>query len=274
MKEKIQQLIELMSSKNYEELHAVLEGYSVKELEKLVIRIDPSVWWMEEAIEDKLWKLIQRKWKLDAKFVSLQICSIKAAIEDKLQKLILQHRKGKLDAEFVFSPENKAKILHADKQLIEGQKKLYQEAEKEIMYLEKKQADKKTFIDLSEMVCWIEPLISAKDDTCDPYDPVGRIFVRTIDRIDWILKFTEISKCRLFFEGETCKESHTDEYFDKKQNWNNYDMPIKVEWDDFYISDGMYELCGRSLFSLSDVIRINSFQCTVNTKKHGWVQNF
>jgi hypothetical protein len=234
MKEEIQQLIEMMSSKNYEELHATLEGYSVKELEKLAICMGgPIIWLIEEA-----------------------------TIEDNLQRLILQHRKRKLDAEFVFSPENKAKILHVDKQLIEGYEKLNQEAEKEIMYFEKKRADKNAFIDLSEVTCWVKPFISAKDDA--------------YDGVDGILSGTVTCQCMLCFEGKIFKKSHSDdaEYYEIKQNWNNYDMPIKIEWDDFYISNGMYVLCKHSFFSLSDIIRINAFQYEVMTTKRGCVPNF
>jgi hypothetical protein len=74
-----------------------------------------------------------------------------------------------------------------------------------------------------------------------------------------------------YFSGET-REKLREFGFEKKLNWNECGMPIQVESADFYISDAMDTLCGYSLFSLSDVVRINFLRGKMKTEQDDVVE--
>ncbi|KAA6303689.1 MAG: hypothetical protein EZS26_000240 [Candidatus Ordinivivax streblomastigis] len=220
MNKKIQQLIGLMND-NYTELHTILSGYSVKELED-------SAMFLERA------------------------CSREHTPEYKLLELLLTHRKWKLDAEFVYTPTAIEKILRLDDKLMDCQEKLCKEAEQELVRLQQKKQSNNAFYDDYdyEVECKITPYIFARDTQ------QGGILYDAYDGIDEILSCIQF-KYMLHFSGENREQLRYYAYFKEKLNWNECDMPSQVESADFYISWGMHELCGHSLFSLSDILRIN-----------------
>jgi hypothetical protein len=219
VKNEIQQLIELMSD-NYTELHTILFAYSVKELEDRAMLLERA-------------------------------CSREHTPKYKLLKLLLTHRKRKLDAEFVYTPTAIEKILRLDDKLMDCQEKLCKEAEQELMRLKQKKQSNNAFCDDSdyEVECEITPYIFAKDAKHE-------ILFDAYDGIDELLSGT-LFKYILYFSGENCEQLRNHTYFKEKLNWNECDMPSQVKSADFYISWGMHELCGHSLFSLSDILRIN-----------------
>jgi hypothetical protein len=239
MKEKVKHLIELMGKEcgeGYEELYTVLGGCSVAELEDMAMFLKRA--WLREHTP-----------------------------EHELLRLVLEHRKWKLNAEFVYSPENVAKILHLDKQLMACQERLCQEAESEIVRLKQKKESDTAFLHEYGVECKVTPYFYVKDDEVE-----GQMW-EVDEGIDGLLNLMQ-SDYRLRFRGETSEELRRSQYFQEKLNWNESDMPGRVEQTDFYISYGMHELCGHSFFSLSDVLRINRLWGEVTTLQQHFVDNF
>jgi hypothetical protein len=238
MKEKVEHLIELMSKdcrEGHEELYAVLGGYSVAELEDMAM-------------------FLERAW--------LQ----KHTLEHKLLSLVLERRKWKLDTDFVYSPENVAKILHFDKQLMVCLERLCQAAEAEIVRLKQKKENDNTFLHDYSVECKVTLYFYAMDEED------GEMW-ETDEGIDGVLNLMQ-SDYRLRFRGETGEELRSSQYFQEKMNWNECDMPSRVEQTDFYISYGTHELCAHSFFSLSDVLRINRLWGEVTTIQQLFCQLF
>jgi hypothetical protein len=220
MNKEIQQLIELIND-NYTELHTILSGYSVKEL------------------EDK------------AMFLE-QACSREHTPEYQLLELVFTHRKWKLDAEFVYTPTAIEKIRRLDDKLMDCQEKLCKEAEQELVHLKQKKEGNNAFYDdyEYEVECKITPYVFAEDTR------QSGILYDAYDGVDELLSGIQF-KYMLYFSGENCEQLRNHAYFNEKLNWNECDMPSQVESADFFISWGMHELCGHSLFSLPDILRIN-----------------
>ncbi|GAP72040.1 hypothetical protein SAMD00024442_22_33 [Candidatus Symbiothrix dinenymphae] len=238
-KEKVQQLIELMGTdweKKYcTELHDVLWGYSAKELEETAMVLERAY-------------------------------SKENTPEHELLKLMLQCRKQKLNAEFVFTPENTTKILRLNEQLMDCLEKLRQEAEQETVYLNQKKAGNNAFLHDYEIDCNIHPFIYVKDEE------TGEMQEAT-EGIDGLLHLMWNEYMLQFHAANDDLREHS-LYFNKELNWNECDMPGNGELADFYIGYGIHELVDHSLFSLSDIVRINFLWGEVTTRQQHFVELF
>jgi hypothetical protein len=238
-KEKTQQLIELMGKdwrgRNWGELHDVLWGYSVKELEETAMVLERA--YSKEHTPDY-----------------------------ELLELALEIRKLKLNAEFVFTPENIAKILRLNEQIMDCLEKLRQEAMQEIVCLKQKSESNNAFLHDYEMECKILPFIYVKNEE------TGEMQEAT-EGIDSLLNLMW-NKYMLRFDAANEDLREHSLYFNKELNWNECNMPGNGELADFYIGYGIHELVDHSLFSLSDIVRINFLWGEVITRQQHFVELF
>jgi hypothetical protein len=186
----------------------------------------------------------------------LENCSIEqleelAVLEKDDEQLedILRARKYKLNRQFEWTPENKARLLHLNDKLMDSFDKLKAEAIAVLQTLQDRVNAKDGFLHDFEIEANVTPYFYEEAEDGERYEKdtgIEEVLMRKWE--DWLLDFS-VSNIEAF-------NSVNELYFDKKMNWN-----IEIltgEFDDSYISFGIHELCTHTTgWSLQDVLKIN-----------------
>jgi hypothetical protein len=211
-----------------------LEQYSVAELEAMAIEFEA--------------KIRKRSWK-------------KSWEDDRHLKRILSVRREKLNAEFVFTPENIAKILRLNQQLMDGMEKLRKEGEKIVRNLEERVKNNDPFLHDYEINATISPLIKEPDEDGDMSEPDEGIYC-LLNSV-----FSNEGIC-LNFDPRL---DSNDRYFDKTINCNRI-MAKNGELDDYFISRALCNFHDYTEWSWQDIIKINELWCEIYVRHQHFVE--
>jgi hypothetical protein len=226
MNEKIKSLVALMNQLDYKEFHAVLFTFPMEELEGMAIDLREAWKYPDDSPEHEL-------------------------LDD-----ILKARKRRLNRKFVYSPDNKEKMLDLNRQIMECMEKLRKAKEDEVRSLEiRTKAKGETFLHAHEVEWKITPFIGIRDE--------NGAMSEANEGIDGVL-------------NDTLPEEHilsgSNPYFDREPSRNECDGLSHGELEDHYIGYWIHELYDHTLFSLFDIMRINFLRCELITQRQHFVE--
>jgi hypothetical protein len=170
--------------------------------------------------------------------------------------LLLEVRKDKLNANFVFTAEHIEKILQIDRQIKNHLNTLRKEGKEIIKEVEPRVKKKDSFFNVYEIEAVINPkiLIRSEDDKS----------LNGLYKENGILDVIDIYHHVTHFVLEF--DPRYNEPFFEEENWNNWIGTKNKEFADYYIGIAMCELDIYSMWSWEDIVKINDFRCEVNVK--------
>jgi hypothetical protein len=218
------------------------------ELLKEEIRLTESL--LEEKNEEQPLSIEE----LEAKALRLSsdIKKRKCAMEweNPVREALLE-RKRQLDDAFVFTPENIEKFLSLNKQIMDCQEKLREEGIKLVQELEKRIAGDDNFLHDYEIEAVIKPMILVQDEDGEWEEPDGI----------YELLQSDINPVEIRFDPRYCDSKwihfgKTEIHFSTGSSWNHW-FAFDGKSGEHYICYGMHKLYDDSLYSYSDILKIN-----------------
>jgi hypothetical protein len=173
--------------------------------------------------------------------------------EEKIEAA-LNVRKHKLNNAFVWTPENKEKLLYLNTKLIECFEKLKAEADTLHKTLQERIDKNDSFLCDFDIEVTVIPYVFARNYEGDlTLESESEIYEVLYDKWD----------CELNLSFRVHKDS-TDKilYLDRTRNWNEEDL--RGEFDEHYISYGIYKLYKQTEWSFHDILKINYLDTSVN----------
>jgi hypothetical protein len=177
-------------------------------------------------------------------------------------RLILGERQHKLNKDFVFTPEHIEKFIWIDEEIKKCLNSLRKEGEEKVKELELIIKNEKSYFIDYEIEAVINPRIliwkEEFQSLCEPDEDDGIIDV--IDGYHYDTFF------RLKFDPRHLDHSLYFEEFNTIDNWNTMVGAKNNEFENYHIGYGMHELYEHSLWSLSDIMKINDFWCELKVE--------
>jgi hypothetical protein len=178
-------------------------------------------------------------------------------------------RKMKLNNEFVFTQGNIEKILRLNQRFMECFEKLKKESAAIVEELEAKINNNDPFLQDYEIEAKVTPFILAQDeDSGECVEPHSGIYELLRDVLpDFILQFDP--RC-LLKQHQFYQENEI--HCDKSTNWNNLVGAKNGELADHYISYALHELYDHTLYSISDILKINELWVEIKVTYQNFVE--
>ncbi|MDR2057483.1 MAG: hypothetical protein LBP83_04235 [Dysgonamonadaceae bacterium] len=170
---------------------------------------------------------------------------------DESLKDILLLRKQKLNDGFVFTPENIQHFLWLDRQLKDLINRLRQEGKRIIRHLNRETKKKDAFFNDYEMTARICPLIMEwNEDEQSMHETENDIY-------------DLLNSCSFHGAPVAFDPRHRHECYFGDLNWNGMAGAKNGEFEAYHIGYALHELYGHSLWSLPDMVKINSFDAGI-----------
>jgi hypothetical protein len=175
-----------------------------------------------------------------------------------LLNALMYERKMKIDTDFHWMPDNKANLLKINDTFISVFQNAYNEALKTASELEKRIDANDQFLKDYEIDIQVSPVFNDETDDMS----IDDILIESASKLEhWTLSHSLYKQ----------KLQETPLYLDRTQNYNNSEY-FDREFPDDFIGWSVYELMSTGIWSLSDVLRIDTVWADVVVTKQGYIK--
>ena len=188
------------------------------------------------------------------------ICSVHD-LDDMLKK-VLSERRRRLNADFEWTDENKARFLFVNDQLYEVSKKGWDEAKETAAALEKRIKRRDSFLKDYE----IEVTLNAYPKITGPRESAKRVNYYLAEKANMPGNMS-ISHFRYKHDKN---EEHTPLMIDKKTNWNR--EYFNGEFENSYICYAIHWMLDTHVWSFPDILSIQEIWVDVNVAYQHWAR--
>lgn len=182
--------------------------------------------------------------------------------DKQLQDQILHIRKRLLNKQFVFTEENKQRLLSLNERLMKTLEVAREEVKKAQGELEEWMSPKDENLHDYEIDARVTPYILVPDEDGELGEPDDGI----LELLNYVLNDNLIS-----FSFRGMDESI---YFDTELNWAGYEHIGEGHLTDHYICYAMSNIFNHSPYSLEDILRINSLWTDILIEKQTFSEVF
>jgi hypothetical protein len=161
----------------------------------------------------------------------------------RLLKDILYSRRQKLNQDFVWTEENKKKLLHLNDVIIRVFNKAYNEALSVSHELEKRIMENDPFLKDYEIEVILTPYI--EESNVDDLDTIGRLLSEYDNSIKW----------HLSYPSKNDNTENTPIYLEKSETWNQWEY-LGNNFDGVNLCYAFMDLISNDNWSSKDIINI------------------